>query len=167
MAQVSGLILVAFLLCSESGCSPVFNPARECFSPFGQKPLDICVQVHGVWCQEASQALQNGTEEAITRGRGKRLPLFFFFFFQRSDGRSFVQPLTYILLCLQKEQKKKEDSGGRGKNFRPEPCGSSRDSTGTQSSSKPGSHSSQTGPHGHHREPYNSANKRHFGNDGT
>lgn len=90
MAQVSGLILVAFLLCSESGCSPVFNPARECFSPFGQKPLDICVQVHGVWCQEASQALQNGTEEAITRGRGKRLPLFFFFF-QRSDGRSFVR----------------------------------------------------------------------------
>nr|XP_040017925.1 chromodomain-helicase-DNA-binding protein 2 isoform X1 [Gasterosteus aculeatus aculeatus] len=65
----------------------------------------------------------------------------------------------------EKEQKKKEDSGGRGKNFRPEPCGSSRDSTGTQSSSKPGSHSSQTGPHGHHREPYNSANKRHFGND--
>ncbi|XP_075945167.1 chromodomain-helicase-DNA-binding protein 2 isoform X2 [Anarhichas minor] len=65
----------------------------------------------------------------------------------------------------EKEQKKKEDSGGRSKNFRPEPCGSSRDSTGTQSSSKPGSHSSQTGPHGHHRESYNSANKRHFGND--
>ncbi|XP_037307436.2 chromodomain-helicase-DNA-binding protein 2 isoform X2 [Pungitius pungitius] len=65
----------------------------------------------------------------------------------------------------EKEQKKKEDSGGRGKNFRPEPCGSSRESTGTQSSCKPGSHSSQTGPHGHHREPYNSANKRHFGND--
>ncbi|KAM8891320.1 chromodomain-helicase-DNA-binding protein 2 isoform 1-T2 [Spinachia spinachia] len=64
----------------------------------------------------------------------------------------------------EKEQKKKEDSGGRGKNFRPEPSGSSRDSTGTQLSSKPGSHSSQTGP-GHHREPYNSANKRHFGSD--
>lgn len=30
-----------------------------------QKPLDICVQVYRVWCQEASQALQNGTEEAI------------------------------------------------------------------------------------------------------
>ncbi|KAK5928070.1 hypothetical protein CgunFtcFv8_013162 [Champsocephalus gunnari] len=65
----------------------------------------------------------------------------------------------------EKEQKKKEDSGGRGKNFRPEPSGSSRDSTGNQSSSKPGSHSTQPGAHGHHREPYNSANKRHFGND--
>ncbi|XP_034391001.1 chromodomain-helicase-DNA-binding protein 2 isoform X3 [Cyclopterus lumpus] len=65
----------------------------------------------------------------------------------------------------EKEQKKKEDSGGRGKNFRPESCGSSRDSTGTQSSSKPGSHSTQAGPHGHHRESYNSTNKRHFGND--
>ncbi|XP_074489112.1 chromodomain-helicase-DNA-binding protein 2 isoform X3 [Sebastes fasciatus] len=64
----------------------------------------------------------------------------------------------------EKEQKKKEDPG-RSKNFRPDPSGSSRDSTGTQSSSKPGSHSGQPGPHGHHREPYNSANKRHFGND--
>lgn len=52
------------------------------------------------------------------------------------------------------------------KPFRPEPCGSSRDSTGI-SSSKPVSHLTQPGPHGHHREPYNAANKRHFGNDGT
>ncbi|KAM7414528.1 hypothetical protein PAMA_019374 [Pampus argenteus] len=61
----------------------------------------------------------------------------------------------------EKEQKKKEDPG-RGKLFRPEPSGSSRDSTGTQPSSKSASHS--MGAHGHHREPYN-ANKRHFGND--
>ncbi|KAM4618886.1 chromodomain-helicase-DNA-binding protein 2 isoform 2-T3 [Polymixia lowei] len=65
----------------------------------------------------------------------------------------------------EKEQKKKEDPSGRGKPFRPEPSGSSRDSTGTQPSSKSMSHSSQPGPHGHHREPYNPANKRHFGND--
>lgn len=38
---------------------------------FWQKPLDFCVKVYRVWCKEASQALQNGTEEAITRGRGK------------------------------------------------------------------------------------------------
>lgn len=36
-----------------------------------QKPLDICVKVYGVWSEEASQALQNGTEETIARGRGK------------------------------------------------------------------------------------------------
>lgn len=71
-----------------------------------------------------------------------------------------------ILWHFQKEQKKKEDPAGRVKTFRPEPSGSSRDSTGTQLSSKSASHSSQPGSHGHHREPYN-ANKRHFGNDGT
>ncbi|XP_067445813.1 chromodomain-helicase-DNA-binding protein 2 isoform X2 [Thunnus thynnus] len=65
----------------------------------------------------------------------------------------------------EKEHKKKEDPAGRGKPFRPEPSGSSRDSTGTQPSSKSASHSTQSGPHGHHREPYNVANKRHFGND--
>lgn len=65
----------------------------------------------------------------------------------------------------EKEQKKKEEPGGRGKSFRPEPSGSSRDSTGTQLSSKSASHPGQGGPHGHHREPYNAANKRHFGND--
>ncbi|XP_031587092.1 chromodomain-helicase-DNA-binding protein 2 isoform X1 [Oreochromis aureus] len=64
----------------------------------------------------------------------------------------------------EKEQKKKEDVSGRVKSFRPEPSGSSRDSTGTQPSSRPASHSTQPGPHGHHREPYN-ANKRHFSND--
>ncbi|XP_010732610.3 chromodomain-helicase-DNA-binding protein 2 isoform X2 [Larimichthys crocea] len=64
----------------------------------------------------------------------------------------------------EKEQKKKEDPAGRVKTFRPEPSGSSRDSTGTQPTSKAGSHSAQPGSHGHHREPYN-ANKRHFGND--
>lgn len=64
----------------------------------------------------------------------------------------------------EKEQKKKEDVSGRVKSFRPEPSGSSRDSTGTQPSSRSASHSTQPGPHGHHREPYN-ANKRHFSND--
>uniref|UniRef100_A0A3Q3WNJ6 Uncharacterized protein n=1 Tax=Mola mola TaxID=94237 RepID=A0A3Q3WNJ6_MOLML len=63
-----------------------------------------------------------------------------------------------------KEQRKKEDGSGRSKPFRPEPSGSSRDSMAAQLS-KSGSHSSQPGSHGHHREPYNAANKRHFGND--
>uniref|UniRef100_A0AAQ5XRI9 DNA helicase n=1 Tax=Amphiprion ocellaris TaxID=80972 RepID=A0AAQ5XRI9_AMPOC len=67
----------------------------------------------------------------------------------------------------EEEQKKKEDATGRVKSFRPEPSGSSRDSLGTQPSSKPGSHPNQPGLHGHHREPYNAASKRHFGNDGT
>uniref|UniRef100_A0A3B4CKF9 DNA helicase n=1 Tax=Pygocentrus nattereri TaxID=42514 RepID=A0A3B4CKF9_PYGNA len=67
----------------------------------------------------------------------------------------------------EKEQKKKDDPT-RKKPFRPEPSGSSRDSTGTQSSTKP--HAPQnhpTGPpsHSHHREPYNQSNKRHFPND--
>ncbi|KAF0041136.1 hypothetical protein F2P81_007034 [Scophthalmus maximus] len=65
----------------------------------------------------------------------------------------------------EKEQKKKDDSGGRGKSFRPETSSSSRDSLGTQQSSKTASHLTQPGSHGHHREPYNSSNKRHFGND--
>uniref|UniRef100_A0A667YQC4 Chromodomain helicase DNA binding protein 2 n=1 Tax=Myripristis murdjan TaxID=586833 RepID=A0A667YQC4_9TELE len=65
----------------------------------------------------------------------------------------------------EEEQKKKEDPAGRVKPFRPEPSGSSRDSTGTQPSSKSMSHPSQPGSHGHHREPYNPTNKRHFGND--
>uniref|UniRef100_A0A3P8TG81 Chromodomain helicase DNA binding protein 2 n=1 Tax=Amphiprion percula TaxID=161767 RepID=A0A3P8TG81_AMPPE len=65
----------------------------------------------------------------------------------------------------EEEQKKKEDATGRVKSFRPEPSGSSRDSLGTQPSSKPGSHPNQPGLHGHHREPYNAASKRHFGND--
>ncbi|KAF7224485.1 chromodomain-helicase-DNA-binding protein 2 isoform X3 [Nothobranchius furzeri] len=63
----------------------------------------------------------------------------------------------------EKEQKKKEDVSGRIKSFRPEASGSSRDSSGNQPSSKPPSHLS--GPHGHHREPYNAANKRHFGSN--
>lgn len=36
-----------------------------------QKPLDFCVQVHRVRREEASQALQNGPEEALARGRGE------------------------------------------------------------------------------------------------
>lgn len=55
----------------------------------------------------------------------------------------------------EKEHKKKDD-GGKAKPFRPEPSGSSRDSSG--SSSKPG-------PHGHHREPYPPGGKRHFPSD--
>uniref|UniRef100_H3D578 Chromodomain-helicase-DNA-binding protein 1-like C-terminal domain-containing protein n=1 Tax=Tetraodon nigroviridis TaxID=99883 RepID=H3D578_TETNG len=65
----------------------------------------------------------------------------------------------------EREQRRKEDPSGRPKAFRPEPSGSSRDSTGTQLSSKSASHSGQAGPHGHHREAYNMANKRHFGGD--
>lgn len=49
----------------------LFNSANEYLFLFWQKPLDFCVQVYRVWCKEASQTLQNGTEEAITRGRGK------------------------------------------------------------------------------------------------
>uniref|UniRef100_A0A665UVX6 Uncharacterized protein n=1 Tax=Echeneis naucrates TaxID=173247 RepID=A0A665UVX6_ECHNA len=65
----------------------------------------------------------------------------------------------------EEEHKKKDDPAGRVKSFRPEPSGSSRDSMGTQPSSKSASHQTQSGPHGHHREPYNASNKRHFGND--
>ncbi|XP_011474443.1 chromodomain-helicase-DNA-binding protein 2 isoform X2 [Oryzias latipes] len=65
----------------------------------------------------------------------------------------------------EKEHKKKEDLPGRMKSFRPEASGSSRDSTGTQPSSKSGSHPGQPGPHGHHREPYSTGSKRHFGGD--
>lgn len=67
---------------------------------------------------------------------------------------------------FQKEHKKKEDPAGKAKHFRPEPSSSSRDSTATQLSSKSASHSGQPASHGHHRESYNAANKRHFGNDG-
>lgn len=74
--------------------------------------------------------------------------------------------LKIILSRFQREQRKKEDPAGRAKAFRPEPSSSSRDSTGTQLSSKSASHSGQPGPHGHHREAYNTASKRHFGSDG-
>lgn len=40
-------------------------------SPPRQKPLDLCVQVYRVRSEEASQALQNGAEEAVPRGRGE------------------------------------------------------------------------------------------------
>ncbi|XP_038857182.1 chromodomain-helicase-DNA-binding protein 2 isoform X2 [Salvelinus namaycush] len=69
----------------------------------------------------------------------------------------------------EKEHRKKgDDPSGRKKSFRAEASGSSRDSTGTQPSSKshPGMpHPSPTSPHGPHRESYNQSNKRHFGND--
>ncbi|XP_053355695.1 chromodomain-helicase-DNA-binding protein 2 [Clarias gariepinus] len=66
----------------------------------------------------------------------------------------------------EKEHRKKDDPA-RKKPFRPEPSGSSWDSTGTQPSSKP--HPIQnlpTGPpsHSHHRELYNQ-HKRHFSKD--
>uniref|UniRef100_A0AAQ5XV96 Helicase C-terminal domain-containing protein n=1 Tax=Amphiprion ocellaris TaxID=80972 RepID=A0AAQ5XV96_AMPOC len=70
-------------------------------------------------------------------------------------------------MAQKKRSHEEEDATGRVKSFRPEPSGSSRDSLGTQPSSKPGSHPNQPGLHGHHREPYNAASKRHFGNDGT
>ncbi|KAM9807819.1 chromodomain-helicase-DNA-binding protein 2 [Neosynchiropus ocellatus] len=61
----------------------------------------------------------------------------------------------------EKDHKKKDDPG-RAKSFRADASGSSRDSSGGQQTSKLGSHPGQSG---HHREPYNMANKRHFGND--
>ncbi|XP_051579772.1 chromodomain-helicase-DNA-binding protein 2-like isoform X3 [Myxocyprinus asiaticus] len=67
----------------------------------------------------------------------------------------------------EKEQKKKDDPAKK-KPFRPEPSGSSRDSTGTQPSTKshpPANHPSGPPPHGHHREQYNQPNIRHFPND--
>ncbi|XP_068169740.1 chromodomain-helicase-DNA-binding protein 2 isoform X2 [Antennarius striatus] len=64
----------------------------------------------------------------------------------------------------EKEQKKKEDLTGRIKGFRPDLSGSSRDSAGTQTSSKGASHSTQGSHGGHHRDQYMS-NKRHFGSD--
>ncbi|XP_059917236.1 chromodomain-helicase-DNA-binding protein 2 isoform X1 [Gadus macrocephalus] len=62
----------------------------------------------------------------------------------------------------EKDHKKREDSG-RSKPLRAETSSASRDSAGTQQSSK--NHPAQSGPHAHHREPYNAAPKRHFGND--
>ncbi|XP_024235229.1 chromodomain-helicase-DNA-binding protein 2 isoform X2 [Oncorhynchus tshawytscha] len=69
----------------------------------------------------------------------------------------------------EKEHKKKgDDPSGKKKSFRAEASSSSRDSTGTQPSSKshPGMpRPSPTSPQGHHREGYNKSNNRHFGND--
>uniref|UniRef100_A0A8C5FQL7 Chromodomain helicase DNA binding protein 2 n=1 Tax=Gadus morhua TaxID=8049 RepID=A0A8C5FQL7_GADMO len=62
----------------------------------------------------------------------------------------------------EEDHKKREDSG-RSKPLRAETSSASRDSAGMQQSSK--NHPAQSGPHAHHREPYNSAPKRHFGND--
>ncbi|RXN18322.1 chromodomain-helicase-DNA-binding 2 isoform X2 [Labeo rohita] len=67
----------------------------------------------------------------------------------------------------EKEQKKKDDPAKK-KPFRPEPSGSSRDSTGTQPAPKPHppvNHPPGPPPHAHHREQYNQPNKRHFPND--
>ncbi|KAK7152198.1 hypothetical protein R3I94_008501 [Phoxinus phoxinus] len=63
----------------------------------------------------------------------------------------------------EKEQKKKDDPS-RKKPFRPEPSGSSRDSTGAQPTTKPHPPPGPP-PHGHHRDQYNHPNKRHFPND--
>lgn len=59
-----GLPIITILIHGHSanGCSDL---------SLRQKPLDICVKVHRVRSEEASQALQNGTEETITWGRGK------------------------------------------------------------------------------------------------
>lgn len=51
-------------------CPP--HPANAASDLFPrQKPVDICVQVYRVRSEEASQALQNGTEETVPRGRGE------------------------------------------------------------------------------------------------
>ncbi|XP_028307576.1 chromodomain-helicase-DNA-binding protein 2 isoform X2 [Gouania willdenowi] len=63
----------------------------------------------------------------------------------------------------EEEHKRKENPSGRGKAFRPEPSGSSRDSASVYSFKS--SHPSQAGPHVHHRKQYSMANKRHFDND--
>ncbi|XP_016085395.1 chromodomain-helicase-DNA-binding protein 2 [Sinocyclocheilus grahami] len=60
----------------------------------------------------------------------------------------------------EKEQKKKDDHAKK-KPFRPEPSGSSRDSTGTHPAVN---HLPGPPTHAHHRE-YNHPNKRHFPND--
>uniref|UniRef100_A0A671KNT6 Chromodomain-helicase-DNA-binding protein 2-like n=1 Tax=Sinocyclocheilus anshuiensis TaxID=1608454 RepID=A0A671KNT6_9TELE len=60
----------------------------------------------------------------------------------------------------EKEQKKKDDPAKK-KPFRPEPSGSSRDSTGTHPAVN---HLPGPPTHAHHRE-YNHPNKRHFPND--
>ncbi|XP_056334877.1 chromodomain-helicase-DNA-binding protein 2 isoform X3 [Danio aesculapii] len=67
----------------------------------------------------------------------------------------------------EKEHKKKDDPIKK-KAFRPEPSGSSRDSTGAQPTTKPHppvSHQSGPPHPPHHREQYNQHNKRHFPND--
>ncbi|XP_051953606.1 chromodomain-helicase-DNA-binding protein 2-like isoform X1 [Xyrauchen texanus] len=67
----------------------------------------------------------------------------------------------------EKEHKKKDDPAKK-KPFRPELSGLSRDSTGTQPSTKPHPHAIHPPgppPHGHHRDQYNQPNKRHFPND--
>uniref|UniRef100_A0A673JYN2 Chromodomain-helicase-DNA-binding protein 2-like n=1 Tax=Sinocyclocheilus rhinocerous TaxID=307959 RepID=A0A673JYN2_9TELE len=61
----------------------------------------------------------------------------------------------------EKGQKKKDDPAKK-KPFRPEPSGSSRDSTGTHPAVN---HPPGPPTHAHHRE-YNHPNKRHFPNDG-
>ncbi|XP_028813134.1 chromodomain-helicase-DNA-binding protein 2 isoform X1 [Denticeps clupeoides] len=68
----------------------------------------------------------------------------------------------------EEEKEKKDDSSSKKKAFRPEPSGSSRDSTGTQPPPKghqPPGHPPQPSSHSHHRESYNQPNKRHFPND--
>uniref|UniRef100_A0A8C8F3N7 DNA helicase n=1 Tax=Oncorhynchus tshawytscha TaxID=74940 RepID=A0A8C8F3N7_ONCTS len=68
----------------------------------------------------------------------------------------------------EEHKKKGDDPSGKKKSFRAEASSSSRDSTGTQPSSKshPGMpRPSPTSPQGHHREGYNKSNNRHFGND--
>lgn len=76
--------------------------------------------------------------------------------------------MYHLLTCssyfTQKEQKKKDDPS-RKKPFRPEPSGSSRDSTGAQPTAKPHPPPGPS-PHAHHRDQYNHPNKRHFPNDG-
>lgn len=67
--------MIIYDLCWSNNEAKLLNSANDYFVPsfFWQKPLDICVEVYRVWCEEASQALQNGTEETITWGRGKLL----------------------------------------------------------------------------------------------
>lgn len=79
---------------------------------------------------------------------------------------------SVFLLC--QEQKKKDDTLGGKKPFRPEASGSSRDSLISQSHAShnlhpqkphlPASHGPQM--HGHPRDTYSHPNKRHFSNAG-
>lgn len=157
--------MIIYDLCWSNNEAKLLNPANHYFVPFFGRNLWIFVskftefgarKLHKLY--KMAQKKRSHEEEASCLS----------FIFNTLLIECNVSTNTEMdLRHFQKEQKKKEDPAGRGKPFRPEPSGSSRDSTGTQPSSKSGSHSTQSGPHGHHREPYNVANKRHFGNDGT
>lgn len=79
-----------------------------------------------------------------------------------ASSSELFEPFFFLFVFVQKERKKEDP--GKKRPFRPEPSGSSRDSTGTQPPQK--SHPSGPPGHGHHRDSYGQPNKRHFPGDG-